>query len=98
MTTPPPPGHRARVELPEWMRHPEPPRRTLGRRLSELVEAVPTLRRARLSLWRWRDRSRFSERHPVVAAIVSFVLVATLASLLVGGALYLFARMQAGTL
>ncbi|MEV4842494.1 hypothetical protein AB0K20_04630 [Micromonospora matsumotoense] len=98
MSTPPPPEHRARVELPEWMRHPEPPRRTLGRRLSGLVEAVPALRQARRSLWRWRDRSRFSERHPVVAGITSFVLVATVATLLVGGALYLLGRIRDRTL
>ncbi|WP_405112516.1 hypothetical protein OG559_03875 [Micromonospora sp. NBC_01405] len=96
MSTPPPQEHHARVDLPEWMRNPEPPRRTLGRRLSDLVDAAPGLREARRALWRWRERSRFSERHPVVSAIVSFVVVATVATILVAGAAYLFARVQAG--
>lgn len=93
MTTPPPSEHRARVDLPEWMRNPEPPRRTLGRRLSDLAVAVPVLSAGRRALWRWRDRSRFSERHPVVSAIVSFVVVAVVATLLIAGALYLFGKM-----
>lgn len=72
------------------MRNPEPPRRTLGRRLSELVDGVPALRSARRRIWAWRDRSRFSERHPVISAIVSFVVVAVVATVLVVGTLYLF--------
>ncbi|WP_320065311.1 hypothetical protein [Micromonospora sp. RTGN7] len=52
---------------------------------------MPALRAARRALWRWRDRSRFSERHPVVSAIVSFVVVAAVATTLVAGTLYLFA-------
>ncbi|MFJ8577612.1 hypothetical protein [Micromonospora sp. NPDC093277] len=83
-------AHRARVELPEWMRNPEPPRRTLGRRLSGFVDGVPALRAARHRLWRWRDRSRFSERHPVVSAIVSFFVVLVVATCLVVGTWYLF--------
>ncbi|WP_229401152.1 hypothetical protein [Micromonospora okii] len=78
------------------MRNPEPVRRTPAGRLMDLVEAVPVLRAARRALWRRRDRSRFSERHPVVSAIVSFVVVAAVATVLVAGALYLFAKMQAG--
>ena len=93
MTTPSSSEHRARVDLPGWMRNPEPPRRTIGRRLTELVQAVPVLRAARDVLWRWRDHERFSERHPVVSAIVSFVVVAVVATVLVAGALYLFGRM-----
>lgn len=91
-TTPPAHEHRARVDLPEWMRNPEPPRRTLGRRLSEFVDGVPALRAARHGMWAWRDRSRFSERHPVVSAIASFVVVAAVATCLVVGTLYLFYR------
>ncbi|MFC0006191.1 hypothetical protein [Micromonospora siamensis] len=83
-------GHRARVDLPDWMRNPEPPRRTLGRRLSTLVDAVPALRDARRRLWLWRDRTRYSERHPVISAIVSFAVVALTATLLITGTLYLF--------
>ncbi|MGC5017803.1 hypothetical protein [Micromonospora sp. DT47] len=98
MSTPPSHEHRARVDLPDWMRNPEPPRRTPGRLLSRLVEAVPALRDARRAVWRWRDRARFSDKHPVVSAIVSFVVVAVVATLLVGGALYLFGRMMAGDL
>ncbi|WP_433348307.1 hypothetical protein [Micromonospora sp. CA-111912] len=96
MSTPPPHERHARVDLPEWMRNPEPPRRTLGRRLSDLVDATPGLREARRTLWRWQERSRFSERHPVVSAIVSFVVVATVATILVAGTAYVFARMQLG--
>ncbi|MFC8849340.1 MULTISPECIES: hypothetical protein [unclassified Micromonospora] len=94
--TPPSPEHRARVDLPEWMRNPPQPRPTLGRRLSDLVEAAPRLREARRAIWHWRDRSRFSERHPVVAAITSFVAVAVVATVLVAGTAYLFARMRSG--
>ncbi|MER5704248.1 hypothetical protein ABT023_20240 [Micromonospora sp. NPDC002296] len=96
MSTPPSREHHARVDLPEWMRNPEPPRRTLGRRLSDLVDATPGLREARRALWRRRERSRFSERHPAVSAIVSFVVVATVATILVAGAAYVLARMRAG--
>ena len=92
MTTPPSHEHRARVDLPDWMRNPEPPRRTLGRRLSELVDGVPALRVARHRMWAWRDRSRFSDRHPVVSAIVSFVVVAVTATVLIVGTLYLLYR------
>ncbi|MCW3813435.1 hypothetical protein ONA91_03040 [Micromonospora sp. DR5-3] len=95
MTNPPPSHqHRPRVDLPDWMRNPEPPRRTLGRRLSEFVDGVPALRAARHRLWAWRDRSRFSERHPVVSAIVSFVVVAVVATCLVVGTLYLFYKIS----
>ncbi|MEU8261081.1 hypothetical protein AB0C02_10755 [Micromonospora sp. NPDC048999] len=91
MTNPPPSHqHRARVDLPDWMRNPEPPRRTLGRRLSEFVDRVPALRAIRHRLWAWQGRSRFSERHPVVSAIASFVIVGVMATLLVVGTLYLF--------
>ncbi|MFF0653935.1 hypothetical protein [Micromonospora tulbaghiae] len=85
----PSPPHRARVDLPEWMRHPEPPRRTLGRRLSGLVDRVPALAAARRRMWAWRGRSRFGDRHPALAAIGSFVFVAVTATLLVVGTLYL---------
>ncbi|WP_406036799.1 hypothetical protein OG799_20420 [Micromonospora sp. NBC_00898] len=98
MTTPSSSGNRPRVDLPDWMRNPEPPRRTLGRRLSDLVDGVPALRAARRGLWRWRDRSRFGERHPVGSAIVSFVVVAVVATLLIAGALYLFGKIMRGEL
>ncbi|MEU0154840.1 MULTISPECIES: hypothetical protein [Micromonospora] len=88
-TTPPSHEHRPRVDLPEWMRNPEPPRRTLGRRLSDLVDGVPALAAARRRLWAWQGRTRFSERHPAVSAIVSFVVVAVVATVLVVGTLYL---------
>lgn len=92
--TPPSHEHRARVDLPDWMRNPEPPRRTLGRRLSELVDGVPALAATRRRLWAWRDRTRFSERRPVLSAIVSFVFVAVVATCLVVGTLYLFHRIR----
>ncbi|SCE63842.1 hypothetical protein [Micromonospora mirobrigensis] len=88
--TPPTGGHRARVDLPDWMRNPEPPRRTPGRRISELVDSVPALHEARRRIWRWRDRTRYSERHPVISAVVSFFVVALTATLLITGTLYLF--------
>ncbi|WP_089153741.1 hypothetical protein [Micromonospora sp. NBS 11-29] len=85
----PAPPHRARVDLPDWMRNPEPPRRTLGRRLSDLVDRVPPLAATRRRIWAWQGRTRFSERHPAAAAIGSFVFVAVTATLLVVGTLYL---------
>ncbi|MCX4386045.1 hypothetical protein OG777_03775 [Micromonospora peucetia] len=93
---PPAHEHRARVELPEWMREPTPPRLTIGRRVSELVERLPALREARLSLWRWRDRTRWSESHPRITAVVSFFVVAAVATVLVTGALYLFHLIMLG--
>jgi hypothetical protein len=93
-TTPPSHEHRPRVDLPEWMRNPEPPRRTLGRRLSDLVDGVPALAAARRRFWAWRDRTRFSERHPALSSIVSFVVVAVVATTLVVGALYLLAKIR----
>ncbi|SBT53363.1 hypothetical protein [Micromonospora auratinigra] len=88
--------HRPRVDLPDWMRNPEPPRRTPGRRLSDLVDSVPRLHAARRRLWAWRDRSRFGERHPVVAAIGSFVFVGVTATCLVVGTLYLLYQIRRG--
>ncbi|MFE9690544.1 hypothetical protein [Micromonospora sp. NPDC005806] len=88
--------HRPRVDLPDWMRNPEPPRRTLGRRLSDLIDAVPALSATRRRLWAWRDRTRFSERHPVLSAIVSFVFVAVVATFLVVGTLYLLYKIRRG--
>lgn len=98
MTSEKPPSHehRARVDLPEWMRNPTPPRRTLGRRLSELVEQQPVLREARRSVWRWRDRTRWSESHPGLTAVVSFLVVAATATALVTGTLYLFHLIMRG--
>ncbi|MCZ7473839.1 hypothetical protein [Micromonospora sp. WMMC273] len=86
---PPSPPHRARVDLPDWMRNPEPPRRTLGRRLSDLVDGVPALAAARRRIWAWQGRTRFGERHPTMAAIGAFVFVLVTATLLVVGTLYL---------
>ena len=86
---PPPPPHRARVDLPDWMRNPEPPRRTVGRRLSDLVDGVPALAATRRRMWAWQGRTRFGERHPTVAAIGAFVFVLVTATLLVVGTLYL---------
>ncbi|ADU07271.1 hypothetical protein AB0N38_04660 [Micromonospora aurantiaca] len=86
---PPAPPHRARVDLPDWMRHPEPPRRTPGRRLSDLVDRVPALAAARRRMWARQGRTRFGDRHPALAAIGSFVFVAVTATLLVVGMLHL---------
>ncbi|MFG1778373.1 hypothetical protein ACGFIG_18320 [Micromonospora sp. NPDC049048] len=67
--------HHARVDLPDWMRNPTPPRRTLGRHVADLVERLPVLRGARRSLWRWRDRRRVTESRPVVTVAVFIVPV-----------------------
>lgn len=72
-----------RTQLPEWLRNPEPSRMTTGRRLSAWVDRQPRLRATRLAWWAWRSRSRWSERHPVLAAIFSFVFVGATASALV---------------
>ncbi|MFU8850561.1 hypothetical protein ACNAW0_06215 [Micromonospora sp. SL1-18] len=88
--------HRPRVDLPEWMRNPEPPRRTIDRRLSEFIDGAPALRAARHRLWAWRDRSRFSERHPVLSAIVSFFVVWIVATCLVVGTMYLYHMILSG--
>ncbi|MGK5444940.1 hypothetical protein ACSNN7_24365 [Micromonospora sp. URMC 105] len=98
MSNPPSHEHRARVDLPEWMRNPEPPRRTPSRLLSELADRTPVLRELRRAMWRWRAHARFSERHPVLSAVVSFVFVAAAATVLVAGAAYLLGRMREGTL
>ncbi|MEV6372189.1 hypothetical protein [Micromonospora musae] len=93
---PPSHEHRSRVDLPDWMRNPTPPRRGVGRRISELVERLPVLRDARRSLWRWRDRTRWSESHPRTAAVVSFFVVGAVATVLIGGARYLFLLFMSG--
>jgi hypothetical protein len=79
--------HRARVDLPEWMRNPTPSRRTPGRLASELLDRLPMLREARRSLWRWRDRTRLTESHPVVTVVV-FLATATGTIALVGWFFY----------
>lgn len=80
--------HRARVDLPEWMRNPTPPRRTPGRLVSELLDRLPVLRQARRSLWQWRDRTRLTESRPVITVAV-FLVTATGTIAVVGGAFYL---------
>lgn len=49
MTSDRPPGHehRARVDLPQWMRDPTPKRRTPARYVDDLIEGWPPLRAAR---------------------------------------------------
>ncbi|MBO4207908.1 hypothetical protein [Micromonospora echinofusca] len=85
-----------RTPLPEWLRNPEPPRMTVGRRVSAWVDGRPRLRAARRAWWARRSRTRWSERHPVPAAIISFVTVAATASVLVAGTLYLFFLIKEG--
>ncbi|TDC82288.1 hypothetical protein E1193_12345 [Micromonospora sp. KC606] len=93
MTSDRPPSHthRPRVDLPQWMREPTPPRRTPGRLVDTLIERWPPSRRARRALWRWRDRTRWSESHPKATAVVSFLVVAAAGTALVFGAYYLLA-------
>ncbi|WP_433391518.1 hypothetical protein [Micromonospora sp. KLBMP9576] len=87
--TAPPPAHdhRARVDLPEWMRNPTPPRRTPGRLASELLDRLPVLGTARRSLWRWRDRTPDAQSRPVVAVVV-FLATTALTIALVGWFFY----------
>jgi hypothetical protein len=81
---------RARVDLPEWMRNPPPPKMTLRRRLSRYVESHPALRDIRRSWWRWCSRTRWAERHPVATAVFSFFFVLVTAIVAVNAMLYLF--------
>ncbi len=78
------------MDLPEWMRNPEPPRLTVGRRLELLVASLPALRTGRERWWRWRSRSRWADRHRVLADILSFAFVALTASVMVTAVLALF--------
>ncbi|MEU2662774.1 hypothetical protein [Micromonospora sp. NPDC007220] len=79
--------HHAPVDLPDWMRNPTPPRRTLGRRVTDLVERLPVLRAARRSLWRWRDRDRLTESRPMISVVV-FLVTAMATFALVAGLFY----------
>ncbi|WP_334608327.1 hypothetical protein [Micromonospora sp. CPCC 205546] len=67
--------HRARVDLPEWMRNPTPPRRTPGRVAAELLDRLPVLRAARRSLWRRHDPTQRTESRPVVTVVVFLATV-----------------------
>ncbi|MBQ1016297.1 hypothetical protein KBX71_00270 [Micromonospora sp. D93] len=98
MTTDRPPGHehRARVDLPDWMRHPTPQRRTPARHVDDLIEGWPALRAARRAVWHWRGRRRWSESHPHLVAVLSFVVAAALGTALVTGTYYLLALATSG--
>ncbi|MFF5179135.1 hypothetical protein ACFY2Q_14045 [Micromonospora sp. NPDC000316] len=88
--------HRARVDLPQWMRQPAPKRRTPARYVDDLLERWPALRTARRVVWHWRDRTRWSESHPNLVAVLSFVVAAVLGTALVTGAYYLLALATSG--
>ncbi|RAO34938.1 hypothetical protein PSN13_02708 [Micromonospora saelicesensis] len=98
MTSDRPPGHehRARVDLPQWMRQPTPTRRSPARYVDDLIEGWPALRTARRAVWHWRGRTRWSESHPNIVAVLSFVVAAVLGAALVTGAYYLLALATSG--
>ncbi|MFJ2083041.1 hypothetical protein ACI2KV_11375 [Micromonospora chokoriensis] len=98
MTSDRPPGHehRARVDLPQWMRDPTPKRRTPARYVDDLIEGWPPLRAARRAVWHWRSRSRWGESHPHIVAVLSFVVAAVIGTVLVTGAYYLLALATSG--
>ncbi|WP_244295828.1 hypothetical protein [Micromonospora orduensis] len=88
--------HRHPVDLPDWMRGPAPTRRTPTRLLDDLVERQRGLNAARRAWWRWRDRTRWSDSHPHVVAVVSFVFAAVVGTAAVFGAYYLLALAMRG--
>ncbi|MGW3783162.1 hypothetical protein ACWD5Z_01145 [Micromonospora chokoriensis] len=98
MTSDRPPGHehRARVDLPQWMRDSTPKRRTPARYVDDLIEGSPPLRAARRAVWHWRSRSRWGESHPHIVAVLSFVVAAVIGTVLVTGAYYLLALATSG--
>ncbi|MEV4757528.1 hypothetical protein AB0J86_20780 [Micromonospora sp. NPDC049559] len=87
-------GGRPRVALPEWMRDPAASPVPVRRRWIDRLAEHPGLRRAREAWWRWRDRPRLSERYPRAVPVISFFVVAAVASLLVAATLYVFVTMR----
>ncbi|MFV2100322.1 hypothetical protein [Micromonospora sp. LOL_024] len=65
--------------LPDWMRDPPPPGRTLGVRLADAVAALPGAGRIRRRWWIWQQRERLAERYPnavkIMAVVLSFVVI-----------------------
>ena len=60
--------------LPDWMRDPPPPRRTLGVRFAETVEALPGARRLRERWWARQQRQKLYQRYPNAVKVVAFFL------------------------
>lgn len=73
----------ARVDLPDWMRAPAPPRLTLGDRVTRALARLPGGRATQRRWWAWQDRSRLYERYPMSFKIAAFFLSWTLATVLV---------------
>ncbi|MEU0550311.1 hypothetical protein [Micromonospora sp. NPDC005979] len=88
--------HHARVDLPQWMRNPTPKRRSPARYVDDLIERSPALRTARRAMWRRRDRARWSETHPHLVAVLSFIVAAVLGTALVTAAYYVLALATSG--
>ncbi|MGN9809645.1 hypothetical protein ACTMSW_09830 [Micromonospora sp. BQ11] len=69
--------------LPGWMLDPPPPRRTLGVRVAETVEALPGARRLRERWWAWQQRRKLYQRYPNTVKVVAFFLCWAIALFLV---------------
>ncbi|MFF0719592.1 hypothetical protein [Micromonospora sp. NPDC003816] len=76
--------------LPDWMRDPPPPRRTLGARVGDRLAALPGARWLRGRWWAWQRRQRLYQRFPVTTKIVMMVVAWTLALILVLAAYGIF--------
>lgn len=84
------------VTLPQWMRDPGDVPATRRHRLSRWLDGQPALAALRRGLRRWWDRPTLTERYPRAMPIVSFVLVAAVATILISGALYVFGKLRNG--
>lgn len=81
---------RPQTQLPEWMRNPEPPRNTVGRRMASFVARQPALRAVRDAWRHWQGRRRWSERHPKTAAALGAVAALVITAVLAVAIWYLF--------
>ncbi|RKN49263.1 hypothetical protein [Micromonospora endolithica] len=69
--------------LPDWMRDPPPPRRTLGDRIAGAVGSLPGARRLRERRWAREQRQKLYQRYPNTVKVVAFFLCWAVALLLV---------------
>lgn len=76
--------------LPQWMRAPEPPRATIGSRVTAALGRTPGATWLQRRWWAWQDRERLDQRHPVGFKIVAFFASWFLALALLLGAYALF--------
>lgn len=84
------------VALPQWMRDPGAVPATRRHRLSRRLAGQPALAALRRGLRRRWDRPTLTDRYPRAMPIVSFVLVAVVATILISGALYVFGKLRSG--